>query len=324
MTVLAGDIGATTSRLALVDRDGDALRVSEREEYASAEFAGLAEVVERYLRGIEDRPERAALGVAAPVVDGRARFANLDWEVDSGALAGRIGIGDLHLLNDFEALCHALPLLGADDTVEILGGAPDPAGPVAVLGAGSGLGHGFVTRGGGEERVHSSEAGHADFGPRSATQDALLRWLRGRHGRASYERVLSGPGLVDILRFLVETGRAAGERESAAVLESDDAPAAVSDRALDGADPACERALEIFVEVYGAQAGNFAMAVQATGGVYLGGGIAPKVLPALDGDAFRRAFLDKGKMAPMMREIPVRVVTARDAGLLGAARAVLG
>lgn len=322
--VLAGDAGATRSRLALVRIREDAARLEERSECRSSDYPGLAEVVARYLERIGSRPERAAFAVAAPVRGGRARFANLDWVVDREELARRIGIRGTGLVNDFEAVCHALPLLGGDDVVELLAGDPEPGGTIAVLGAGTGLGHGFVTRAGGQRRVHSSEAGHVDFAPRGPTQDALLGWLRERHGRGSCERVVSGPGLVDTYRFLVETGRAETDPGTAERLEGEEAPPVVSQRGLDGSDPACRRALEIFAEAYGAHAGNFALAVQATGGVYLGGGIAPEILPALRGEGFRRAFLDKGKMAAMMEEIPVRVITNEDAGLLGAARVALG
>lgn len=322
--MLAGDIGATTCRLALVQVDGDRARIRGRAEYASSDFGDLGTVVSRYLGEIGERPGRAAFGVAAPVRSGRARFANLPWEVSEERLSRRIGIEDIRLLNDFEALCHALPLLGDDDLVELLSGRPEDEGTVAVLGAGTGLGHAFVTRSGERARVHSSEAGHVDFAPRTPTEEALLRWLRRRYGRASCERVVSGPGLVDIYRFLVETGRAAEEPRTTERMEAEDAAAVVSTLGMDGSDPACRRALEVFVSVYGAQAGNFALSVQATGGVYLGGGIAPKVLSALRGQQFRRAFREKGKMASMMESIPVRVIIERDAGLLGAARAGLG
>lgn len=324
MSVLAGDIGATNSRLALVRIDGGEPRVEERVEYPSAEHEGLAEVVSRYLEDVERRPPRAALGVAAPIRDGRANFANLGWEVDREELALRIGIDDVRLINDFEALCHALPLLDGEDLVQLRAGAPEPDGTVAVLGAGTGLGHGFVTRDGEERRVHSSEAGHMDFAPRTRTQDALLRWLRERHGRASCERVVSGPGLVDIYRFLLDTGRCEEDPATGAPLEERDPPAAVAARGLDGRDSACRRALDIFAEAYGAQAGNFALAVQATGGVYLGGGIAPKILPVLRGAGFRGAFLDRGAMRSITEAMPVHVITEPDAGLIGAARVARG
>lgn len=318
--MLAGDIGATTSRLALVRVDGQRATIRDRAEYASSDHGDLGTVVSRYLEEVGERPGRAALGVAAPVRSGRARFANLPWEVSVDRLSRRIGIEDLRLVNDFEALCHALPLLGDDDVVELLPGTPD-GGTVAVLGAGTGLGHGFVTGSGGREQVHSSEGGHVDFGPRTPTQEALLRWLRQRHGRVSCERVVSGPGLFDIYRFLVATDRADEDPRTARLMEADDPAAVVSTLGMEGSDPACRRALEIFVSAYGAHAGNFALSVQATGGVYLGGGIAPRILPALRGERFRRAFREKGKLASMMESIPVRVITETDAGLLGAARA---
>ena len=323
MTILVGDIGATTCRLALARADGGELRLESRAEVESSAFDGPGAAVARYLESVEEEPARAAFGVAAPVRDGSARFANLDWSVSRDRLSRRLGLDDVLLLNDYEALCHALPLLGEEDLVELLPGRAEPDGTVAVLGAGTGLGHGFVTRTGGREQVHSSEGGHVDFGPRTPAQGALLRWLRQRHGRVSYERVVSGPGLLDIYRFLVRTGREEEEPETADRLEREDPPPVISNRGLDGSDPACRRALEIFVSVYGAQAGNFALSVQATGGVYLGGGISPKILPALRGDRFRSAFLDKGKMSRLVESIPVRVITDGDAGLLGAARAAL-
>ncbi len=323
MMVLVGDIGATTCRLALARPGREELhRLESRADYRSSDYGGLGEVVARYLEEIEERPGRAAFGVAAPVRSGRARFANLPWEVSEEHLSRRIGIEDIRLLNDFEALCHAVPLLGDDDLVELLSGTPE-GGTVAVLGAGTGLGHGFVTRSGQREEVHSSEAGHVDFAPRTPVQEALLRWLRDRYGRASCERVVSGPGLVDIYRFLVATDRAEEDPHTAARMEGEDPAAVISTLGMDGSDPACRRALDIFVSAYGAQAGNFALAVQATGGVFLGGGIAPKILPALRRERFSRAFLEKGKLASMMESIPVRAITETDAALLGAARAAV-
>lgn len=326
MRVLAGDIGATNSRLALVrveGGNGSRARVEERATYPSTEHHGLAEVVSRFVDRVGRRPDRACFGVAAPVRSGRADFANLDWEIELEGLEGRIGVRDVRVINDFEAVCHGLPMLDADGVVDLLDGEPDPGGAVAVLGAGTGLGHAFLTREGNGGQVHSSEAGHADFGPRTPTQDDLLGWLRDRHGRASWERVVSGPGLADVHRFLVETGRADRASEPESRMEDEDPPAAIARRGLEGGDPTCRRALEIFAEAFGAQAGNFALAVQATGGVFLGGGIAPRILPVLRGDGFRRAFREKGKMTSMMEEVPVRVITDPDAGLLGAARAAL-
>lgn len=320
MKVLAGDVGATNARLALVTLAGGTPRVEERTEFASREHEGLAEIVSEYREQVRALPRRAAFGVAAPVREGRAAFANLDWTLEASDLSARTGLDQVRLVNDFEAVGHALPLLGRDDLVDLLDGQAEPRGTVAVLGAGTGLGHAFVTRSAQGDRVHSSEAGHVDFGPRTAAEDALTGWLRGRHGRVSCERVVSGPGLVDIYRFLTETGRGEVDPTTRQRLEREDPAAVVSERGLDASDPACRRALELFVQAYGAQAGNFALAVQATAGVYLGGGIAPKILPALRGEGFRRAFREKGKMAAMMREIPVRVITNPDAGLLGAAR----
>lgn len=321
MKALVGDIGATNSRLALARTGAGRDGLEGRSTYRSGECEELAELVSRYLDEVGQRPRRATLGVAAPVRDGRAHFVNLDWEVDGKELAVRVGLDEVRLVNDFEAICHALPLLDEGDLARVLPGTPEPRGAVAVLGAGTGLGHGFVTRSGGEARVQSSEAGHTDFAPRTPLQDALLRWLRDRHGHVSFERVVSGPGLLEVHRFLVATGRGREDPKTAERLEAAvDPPAVITRRALDGADPTCRRALRIFVAAYGAQAGNVALAVQATGGVYLAGGIAPEILPALRGEVFERAFRDRGSVSRMMEDIPVRVITPPDAGLLGAAR----
>lgn len=324
MRVLAGDIGGTNSRLALVRIEGGAdgkATVGERSTYPSPAHRGLEEVVARFTEEVGRRPERACFGVAAPIRNGRAEFANLDWRVELEGLEGRLGIPDVRLINDFEAVCHGLPLLEAGGVLDLLDGDPDPRGTVAVLGAGTGFGHAFVTRDG--WRVHSSEAGHVDFASRTPVQDELLVWLRDRHGRASYEHVVSGPGLVDIHRFLVDTGRAERDPGTAERFEDEDPAAVIGRRGLEGSDPACRRALEIFADAFGGQAGNFALTVQATGGVYLAGGIAPKILPVLRQGGFRRAFREKGKMESLMESIPVGVVTDPDVGLLGAARAAL-
>lgn len=323
MRVLAGDVGGTRARLALADVTGDAVELLHRRDYESDEYDGLGAVVLEFLEELDGTPERASFGLACPVADGRCRFPNLHWEVDVDALRREIGIEATRILNDFDAVAHALDRLEPGDVETLQAGSPRPGGPVAVLGAGTGLGHAFVTREGGRVRVHSSEGGHVDLAARSPLEDGLVTYLRGRHGRASYERALSGPGLVEIYRYLAETGWAAERPDTRRALEEagDDAPAVVSRRALEGTDELCVRALDLFAAIYGAQAGNVALLFQARGGVYVAGGIAAKILEKLADGTFLRAFRDKGRFGDFMEEVPVRVVTNEDVGLIGAAAA---
>lgn len=323
MRVLAGDVGGTRTRLAVAEVTGDGVEFLVRRDYESDGYDGLAPVVREFLGELDAAPGRASFGLACPIVDGRCRFPNLDWEVEADALAGEIGIERTGILNDFNAVAHALDRLGPDDLETLQAGSPRPDGPVAVLGAGTGLGHAYVTREEGRVRVHSSEGGHVDLAARSPLEDRLVAYLRRRHGRASYERALSGPGLVEIYRFLVESGWAAERPDTRSALEEagDDAPAVVSARALEGVDELCVRALDLFASIYGAQAGNLALLVQARGGVYVAGGIAPRILEKLVDGTFMRAFRAKGRFADFTEEIPVRVVVNEDAGLIGAAAA---
>lgn len=322
--VLVGDIGGTNARLAVATVEGRSWRLEDKRTFRSEEFDGLAAVVRRYRAELDPSIERASFAVACPVVDQRCRLPNLDWQIDRRGLARAIGVEDARLVNDFDAVCHALPTLGPGDLVELQAGSPRRGHPEAVIGAGTGLGQGFVTRHEGERLVHSSEGGHAGFAPRDRTECELLEFVSREYGRASNERVVSGPGLVDIYRFLLETGRAEPTPETRRAMESADPAAVVSRRGLEGRDPACEAALDLFVSAYGAQAGNLALTVQALGGVYVAGGIAPKILEKLEDGAFVEAFCDKGRFAPMMREIPVRVIVEEEVGLIGAAAAVQG
>lgn len=323
VTVLVGDVGGTHTRLAVAEVGPAGYRLEQRRDYASREHPGLAPIVRTYLEalGSRPRPEHACLGVACPVVDGQCELPNLDWELDRRSLAEEVGIADTRLINDFDAVCHSLSLLGPEDRVELQAGEPRAGGTRAVLGAGTGLGQGFVTRQGEGYRVHPSEGGHADFAPRDAFECELLEFLMERYGRASWERVLSGRGLVALYQFLLASGRGEDRPETREAMEEGDPAAVISRRALRGSDPACQRALERFVRVYGAHAGNLALTVQALGGVFVAGGIAPEILEELGDGPFIDAFRAKGRLAPLMERIPVHVIVAPDVGLVGAAAA---
>jgi glucokinase len=329
--ILAADVGGTRARLALFELDGQrALRLIDRAVYASADYGGLVPLVRAYLARIAERPERAGerperacLAVAGPLRDGRGEFSNLDWKIDARELRRELGLERLELINDFAAIAYAVGRLEPQDRVVVHQGAERPGGPRAVLGPGTGLGTALAVCHGGAWRVLPSEAGHMDFGPRTALERGLLEFLSRELDHVSWERVVSGPGLQAIYRFLVETGQGREQPQTRRRLEREDGPAVISQLALQGADPLCAAALELFVGAYGAYAGNLALALGGRGEVYLGGGITPRILPKLCDGTFARAFRSKGRLSPLLEETPVYAIVREDVGLLGAASAAI-
>lgn len=323
MTVLAGDIGGTHARLALVDVGEGRPRVLEEREYPSAEFAGLAPIVQRFLADVHRAPERAAFGVAGPVVDGAVATPNLPWALDERRLAATIGVRSVRLLNDLDAIARGVFHLGAADVFTLQEGTVVAHGAVAFIGAGTGLGEAFAVWNGVAYRTFASEGGHAGFAPNGPLERELLGALAADRSHVSIERVLSGPGLVSIYRFLAARSP---ERERQAVRDAiaREGPAVVSRHALAATDPLCVDALDLFARVYGVTAGNLALTVLATGGVYLVGGIAPAISSKLADGAFLAAFRDKGRLSELMHRIPVHVVMNGDVGLYGAAMAAAG
>jgi glucokinase len=327
MRVLAGDVGGTHARF--VVRDVDAREASFARTYSSAAFSSLDDILVRFLRDaaeegdVDSAPERACIGVAGVVHDEVCRTANLPWTVDRRRLAERTGIDRLALVNDFEALASAVPTLGADDVVVFGGRSREERGPIAVVGAGTGLGQAFLlwSEAGASYRVVPSEGGHADFAPRSPLETALLRYLTQRHGRVSQERVLSGPGLADTFEFL-RSEEALGSlvrSETLTRMATEDPAAVVTSQASERRDPVCEAALGIFASVLGAVAGNLALTVLATGGVFVGGGIAPRIVDFLRRSPFRSSFEQKGRRRELLERIPLSVIVHPEPGLAGAA-----
>lgn len=319
MRVLAGDIGGTRARIARVEIRDDEFRVLEKREYESGRYDGPAPIIRKFCSGLESVPERACFGMACPVIDGACRLPNLGWEIEADELAREAGIPRLTLINDFDAVGHALGLLDDESLAELQPGTPRHGEPIGLIGAGTGLGQGFLLWSGDRYRVHSSEGGHADFAPRTELGSRLLDHLRQKYGHVSWERVVSGPGLLNIYRFLVEIGYAEERPATRAEMEASDPPQVISQKALEGGDRLCVKALDIFSSAYGAQAGNLALTVKATGGVYVAGGIAPAIIEKLRDGTFIRAFREKGRLSDLVERIPVRVVMEADAGLLGAA-----
>ncbi|MGI9042349.1 MAG: glucokinase [Gemmatimonadales bacterium] len=318
--VLAGDIGGTNARLAIVDTGGpEQARILHEARYPSSTAPGLASLVARFLEETGARPDAACFGIACPVTDGDCDAPNLPWSVNERALAREIGIPRTTIINDFRAVGHGLHSLSEDEVEVLQEGTPVPSGPIALIGAGTGLGQGYLLWDGTRYVVHPSEGGHADFSPTDALQRDLLAFLSQEFGRVSSERILSGAGIANIYRFLESTGVA---EEQAAVrddLAGNDPAPVITRHGLAGTDPLSVKALEVFAGAYGTAAGNLALTVLASGGVYVGGGIAPKIIRQLASGEFMRAFRSKGRLSGVVARIPVRVILTEDVALYGAA-----
>jgi len=321
--ILAGDIGGTNTRLALCEQDGQKFCVIAEDKYASAEFPGLEAIVEKFLSDNSGEIEKACFGVPGPITSEVIKLANLPWMVDVQAMKNQLGGKEVGLINDLEANAYGLSELTEEDFAVLNDGARNPIGNAAIISAGTGLGEAGLHY---EEGMNSnlrpfaSEGGHADFAPRNDLEIELLRFLLAKFGRVSVERVLSGQGLNNIYEFLRDTDRAEEPVWLAEeIAENGDAAAIISRNGIDGKAAICESALEMFASIYGAEAGNLALKMLATGGVYLGGGIAPKILPKLQETGFLESFVAKGRMRELLEEIPVRVILNDKAALLGAA-----
>jgi glucokinase len=317
--ILAGDVGGTKTLLALVEPIGRSLRVVAEARYESGKHRGLEPIVEAFLRDKRARPKRAVFGVAGPVMGGRAELTNLDWKLDRSLLASAVGL-EIALVNDLEATGYGLGEL-TEEQIEVLQPGQVGSGNQAIVAAGTGLGVAIVAETEGRLRVFASEGGHVDFAPRDDDEVAFLRWLHTRYGRVSAERVVSGPGIADLYRFLVETGRGEPSRQLAASIDAAEDPSiAISEAALAGGAPICEDVMRRFAAAYGAVAGNVALTALALGGVWLSGGIAPEIVPILRAGSFLEAFRDKGRMSELLERVPVKVVLEERVVLLGAAR----
>jgi glucokinase len=259
--------------------------------------------------------------VACPLKEGVCHFPNLGWEIRADRFGERVGLANARIINDFEAVGHGIGVLEPADLETLQEGLPRERWPIALIGAGTGLGEAYLVWGDGRYDVHASEGGHADFAPANLTHWRFLRYLQARYGHVSWERVVCGHGLVDAYDFFRDC-RYAPERDDvrhALLAEGMDAAEVISDRALAGDDRLCAKAMEIFLQAYGAQAGNLALTFRARGGVFVAGGIAPKIVEKLREGPFLRAFRSKGRLTELMLEIPVRVVLNESVGLLGAA-----
>jgi glucokinase len=319
--ILAGDIGGTKTVLAVFDEGGDRLSLVREETYPSASAASLEELGLKFLETV-GRPavRTACFGVAGAVVDGRAKTTNLPWQIDEGALSSALGISSVRLLNDLEAAAHGVLVLPPESLHTLQPGTPPKAGgTMALIAAGTGLGEAIMPWDGHVHHVMASEGGHADFSPRNELEAALWEYLRWEFGHVSWERVLSGPGFMNVYHFLRRHRKAVEPSWLTDEIKAGTASAVISQAGLAGKDPVCAETVVVFISLYGAEAGNLALKALSVGGLFVGGGIAPKMLSAFGVATFIDAFAEKGRMAPVLRNIPVHVVLDPRAPLLGAA-----
>ena len=321
--ILVGDIGGTNTRLAIVEIVKEHINFLAEETFPSREEPSLESALRKFLGNPLHPITRACLGVAGPVLDGRCEATNLPWVIDSKQIALQLNLTQVGLINDWEAGAYGITALEAKDFEVLNPGIHDSKGNRAIISAGTGLGEVGLFWDDREYRPFASEGGHADFAPRNHVEMDLLDYLLKRHARVSVERVVSGPGLFNIYQFLKDTGR--GEEPPWLVdqMRQKDPPIVITENALTGKSPLCTQALDLFVSLYGAEAGNLALKVMATGGVYLGGGIAPKIIAKLKDPVFMNAFTSKGRMRPLLQAIPVRVILNPKVALLGAARCAM-
>lgn len=324
--LLAGDIGGTKTILSLFSPGADPRKPAEEENFESTSRSRFETLTKGLLSRADAPVRRAVLGVAGPVVKGRSRLTNLPWVLEETKLQKTLNIPRVRLINDLEALACAVTFLGPQDIQTINRGTPHTDGAIAVLAPGTGLGESYLTSGdpgpGNVYRVHPSEGGHCDFGPRNPLENELLRHLQKHLHHVSYERVCSGQGIFDIYAFLKKTGRGTEPAWLAKELaEADDPVPVIVKAAMMNIPPCrlCLKTLNVFTSILGAEAGNLALKVMATKGVFLGGGIPPAILPLLKSGPFLGAFKNKGRMSELLSRVPVHVIMNPRAALLGAA-----
>ena len=319
MRVLAGDVGGTKTRLAVFEVEGIRLETLLERSYPSGEYGSLDAIVRDFLDRAGADCRQACFGIAGPVQQGRVETTNLPWVIEAQAMAAGFGFDTVSLMNDLQANAWGIDALADDDFCLLSAGHADAVGNASVIAAGTGLGEAGLYWDGRRHWPFASEGGHADFSPHGDLEIALLEYLRERFGHASWERVVSGPGLVNLHDFLrVHRGVAVPSWLSDEMVAGD-AAAAISSAALDERDAICAEALELFVHLYGVEAGNHALKIMATGGIYIGGGIAPRILDKLKGPLFMQGLLSKGRMRPLLEGMPVRVILNDRTALYGPA-----
>ena len=316
--ILAGDVGGTKVHLALYDFINGKLEYSRDERYPAKQYTGLEEIVREFLSA--DKVTAACFGVPGPVRDGRLRLTNLPWTLDSRELSVSLGITHVFLINDLEANGYGVAELAADQIYTLSEGDASQIGNRALLAAGTGLGEGLLIWNGHSHTPYPSEGGHTDFAPRNEDEIDLLRFLKQKYnGRISCERVVSGMGLTNVYDFLREVRGLDEPAWLAERIATEDPNAVITELALAAKSEICEKALDMFVSAYGSEAGNLALKLLSVGGVYVGGGIAPRILEKLKDGTFMKAFTDQGRLSQLLINMPVRIILESRAALMGAA-----
>ena len=320
--LLAGDVGGTKTRLAIFSPEKGPLEPLQEATFRSRDYPSLRSIVAEFLDEVRVPVERASIGVAGPVINDRVSTTNLAWRIDARELQTDFDLESVRLLNDLAAIAQAVPRLTPDYLYALNEGKPVSGGTIGVIAPGTGLGEAFLAWDGGRYRTHASEGGHVDFGPTDDLQLELLAFMRRRRDHVSYERVCSGLGIPNLFAFVTESGRAEkpGWLAEQLAAAADPTPVIVT-AAMDEERPcrACVETLNLFISILGAEAGNLALKVMATGGIYIGGGIPPRILGPLGEPRFMEAFVDKGRFCDLMADIPVHVILDPKVALLGAA-----
>jgi len=322
--ILAGEIGATRTRLAAFEKEGSRLKIVVEKTYPSQQHSSLSEIISAFIKAEGVGVYQACFGVAGPVRRGRSKISNLPWVIDSRDLAKQLKLDSVGMINDLEAYAYGIDGLDSKDFVTLNEGSEDAEGNRAIISARTGLGVAGLYWDGFRHHPFACEGGHSDFAPRNALEMELLSYLQKRYSRISCERLLSGPGIKNIYDFLRDTKKAdepAWLRDQIAA--APDPPALISQIALEGKAAICDQTMSIFVSIYGAETGNVALNFLSTGGIYIGGSVAAKNVPKMKDPVFMQSFLDKGRMVGLLKEIPVMIVLNDDAGIIGAARYTL-
>jgi len=322
--ILAGDIGGTKTNLGLFEIDCGELKLRRFESYPSKNYPGLESIIAEFLETAgSGSVDGGCFGIAGPVVEGRSVTPNLPWVVESQVLAERLSLAFVTLINDLEATAHGIAELKPEEFVTLNEGEPE-IGNAALIAAGTGLGAAGLFWSGNRHVPFASEGGHVDFAPRDQFETQLIEHLLTRSSHVSVERVLSGPGLHNIYDFLRSMNYAEESPEVEARFTGRDPSSVIANAAIARESDLCVKALDMFVSIYGATAGNVALVLKAIAGIYIGGGIAPKIIEKLKDGTFMKAFTAKGRLAPLLEAIPVRVIMNDKTALLGAARVAAG
>ena len=324
--ILAGDIGGTKTLLALVALNSYKKRgisFLHSRKYDSSSYGSLEELLSAFMTELSVPPGKtiASIAIAGVVQSGRCDVTNLAWSAEEDAVKNKTGLAGMHLMNDFTAVSFGIPHLEEKELETLNSAESDPHGSFATIGAGTGLGESlaFWTEAKDRLRVFQSEGGHTTFAPQNNEEIELLKHLTGKYGHVSFERLLSGEGLINIYNFLASAHPAIENKVISSEMEKGDAAALISRYGLHDEDALCSRALNMFVSIYGSEAGNMALKIMPTGGLYIAGGIAPKIIDKIKNGLFMKAFLNKGRMSELLEGIPVRVIMNPEVGLIGAA-----